>query len=305
MAPAVLVASELRKLNFEYKNEFGVQGLEKCAWACRRSLCRLAQQVTARNLFARGAAPSPGWWRGAALAARGVGRPRVHAFETYGACMHCSIERNQLSTLRILASPPSKCFPHRRHLCGPRSRLRERCGAGHCARLCRTFSRFGRRTSPACEGAGHNCAFGAGLALRVHLLLTFYVAGSPAVCSSGMPPPRRLFLRGGNHLRCLVVCCSCGALVCKARRGSRRGRALFSCVAASHGSRRRIAVGRALLNRLMFGPGLAARRWYVCSRAGSARTDGARVQLCTALGRASLGMTYLDMLHYPRLRERI
>ena len=141
MAPAVLVASELRKLNFEYKNEFGVQGLEKCAWACRRSLCRLAQQVTARNLFARGAAPSPGWWRGAALAARGVGRPRVHAFETYGACMHCSIERNQLSTLRILASPPSKCFPHRRHLCGPRSRLRERCGAGHCARLCRTFSR--------------------------------------------------------------------------------------------------------------------------------------------------------------------
>ena len=36
------------------------------------------------------------------------------------------------------------------------------------------------------------------------LLFAFYVADSPGVCVSDMPPPWRLFLRGGHRLRCLV-----------------------------------------------------------------------------------------------------
>ena len=36
------------------------------------------------------------------------------------------------------------------------------------------------------------------------MLFAFYVADSPGVCVSDMPPPWRLFLRGGHRLRCLV-----------------------------------------------------------------------------------------------------
>ena len=84
----------------------------------------------------------------------------------------------------------------------PALAVRERCGPGHCERLRRTF--FEIWTPPACEGAGHDCALARDWRCECTLLFAFYVADSPGVCVSDMPPPWRLFLRGGHRLRCLV-----------------------------------------------------------------------------------------------------